>query len=294
VRSPGITVIIAYYFGLLALLGGRFRFLTVAAAIVISIPLYREATTTTVTLLPGSGAIFADAPWSKNDVLVDCGRDYEMATRIKPFLRSRGVDRLNAVVLTHGDVAHVDGYPRLDREFKPRITYTSGARSRSPKYRQIVRELEAAPHRWRVVAAGNEVCGWRVLHPGANEDFSRADDETLVLSTVLAGKTVVLLSELGRGGQQALLNRGGDLKSDAVFAGVPTDGESLRPALMEALQPKVLVVAGNDARVLREIRELRTRATNVIAATEERAITLTVHGKKVVVETMTGRRFEIR
>ena len=294
VRSPGIAVIIAYYFGLLALLAGRFRFLTIAAAIVIFIPLYREVTTTTVALLPGSGAIFVDAPWTKNDLLVDCGRDYEMATRIKPFLRSRGVDRLNAVALTHGDVAHVEGYARLVREFNPRVTYTSGARSRSPKYRQIVRELESTPQRWRVVAAGDEACGWRVLHPGTNEDFSRADDESIVLSTKLAETTVTLLSELGRGGQQTLVNRGADLKSNVVFAGVPTDGESLRPAIMEALQPKVLIVAGNDPRVLREIRDLRTRATNVIAAAEEGAITLTVSGKKVIVESMTGRRFEIR
>ena len=294
VRSPGVAVMIAYYVGLLALLHGRLRVVAVAAAIVVSIPLYREVTITTVTLLPGNGSIFVDAPMAKNDLLVNCGRDYEMATRIKPFLRSRGVDRLNAVALTHGDVAHLDGYARLVREFDPRVIYTSAARSRSPKYRQIVRDLETTPERWRVVAAGDDVCGWNVLHPAANEDFSRADDESLVLSRRFAGRTVALLSELGRFGQAALLNRGGELKSDVVFAGVPTDGEFLRPALIEALRPKVLVLAGNDGRVFRAIRELRSRATNVIAAAEERAITLSVRGEKVVVETMAGRHFEIR
>jgi hypothetical protein len=132
------------------------------------------------------------------------------------------------------------------------------------------------------------------LHPAANEDFSRADDESLVLSMKIAGRTVTLLSELGRGGQHALLNRGDDLKSHVVFAGVPTDGESIRPAMMDALRPAVLVVAGNDPRVMREVRELRTRATNVIAVVEERAITLTAQGNRVVVESMTGKHFVIR
>jgi len=40
---------------------------------------------TTVTVLPGSGVIFVDAPWSRDDLLIDCGRERDVAMLVKPF-----------------------------------------------------------------------------------------------------------------------------------------------------------------------------------------------------------------
>jgi len=247
-----------------------------------------------VTLLPGSGVIFVDAPWLKNDFLVDCGRDQEVATIVKPFLRSRGVDRLPGVVLTHGDIEHVEGYPRLIREFDPAITYTSAARSRSPKYRDILRSLDAAPNKHKVISSGDTIGGWKVLHPPRGADFPRADDEAIVLSGELAGKRAVLLSDLGRLGQQSLVANGEQLRSDVVFAGIPTDGQALRPELMASIEPKIVALAGSDARTQRALRELRPRITNLVTTVEERAVTITEHRGKVVVETMSGKRVELR
>jgi competence protein ComEC len=294
VKAPGAVVIIAYYVGLIAMIRGRIRITAAAVVIVIGIPLYREATTTTVTLLPGSGVVFVDEPWSKNDFLVDCGRDQEIATIVKPFLRSCGVDRLPAVVLTHGDVEHVEGYSRLVREFDPTITYTSGARSRSRKYRDILSSLDATPKKHKVVSSGDVVGSWTILHPRAGADFPRADDEAIVVAGELAGKRVLLLSDLGRLGQQSLLATGEELKSDVVFAGVPTDGQALRPELMALLQPKLVALGGSDARTQRALRELRQRITNLVTTFDERAVTITEQRGKVVVATMSGKRVELR
>jgi competence protein ComEC len=294
VRAPGAAMIFAYYIGLFATLRGRLRITLAALAVLIAIPIWHEATTTTVTLLPDAGVVFIDAPWSKNDLLIDCGRDREVVTLIKPFLHSHGVDRLRGIVLTHGDVSHVEGYSRVVKEFDPAVTYTSAAQSRSRSYREILKSLRAETNRWRVVAAGDEIAGWRVLHPKEGEDFARSDDEAIVLSRTMDGRKITLLSDLGRLGQQALLRGGGDLRSDVVFAGVPNDGQALRPELLEVMQPKVLVVAGNDAKAQRALRDLRARATNinVIATMDERAVTITAKRGKVVIETMNGKRFD--
>jgi hypothetical protein len=101
---------------------------------------------------------------------------------------------------------------------------------------------------------------------------------------------------LGRLGQQALLNDATELKSDVVFAGVPNDGMALRPDLMESLQPKFLIVAGNDAKAQRALKDLRSRTTNihVIASMDERAVTLTASRRKMALETVTGKGIQIR
>jgi beta-lactamase superfamily II metal-dependent hydrolase len=288
-------MIVAYYVGLLAVFAGRLWITALAAVVLIAIPLWREATVTTVTLLPGSGVIFVDAPWSRNDLLIDCGRERDVAMLVKPFLHSHGVDRLHGVVLTHGDISHVEGYSRLVKEFDPEVTYTSAARSRSPKYRQILRGLQTETNKWRVVAGGDQIAGWTVLHPKAREDFAKADDDAIALSKLIEGRKVALLSDLGRLGQQALVSDGADLKSEVVFAGVPNDGMALRPELLEALRPKFLVVAGNDAKAQRALKDLRARATsiNVIATMDERAVTVTASRRSVSIETMSGKRFDI-
>jgi len=72
-------------------------------------------------------------------------------------------------------------------------------------------------------------------------------------------------------------------------------GWRLRQELVEALQPKLLVVAGNDAKAQRALKDLRTRVTNinVVATMEERAVTLTGSRRSVSLETMGGKRFDI-
>jgi hypothetical protein len=62
---------------------------------------------------------------------------------------------------------------------------------------------------------------------------------------------------------------------------------------MELLQPKLVVVGGNDAKAQRALRELRTRVTNIVTTIDERAITITARRGKVFLETMSGKRLEI-
>ena len=60
------------------------------------------------------------------------------------------------------------------------------------------------------------------------------------------GARVLLLSDLGRAGQSALLSRTNDLRADMVIAGLPDEGEPLCDALLDAVQPKVIVVADSE------------------------------------------------
>src|SRR5205823_4061635 len=54
------------------------------------------------------------------DWLVDCGgvRDYDGA--LLPYLRSRGVNGLDGIVLTHGDTAHIGAAWSASEDFRPR------------------------------------------------------------------------------------------------------------------------------------------------------------------------------
>ncbi len=297
VAAPGWFLVAAYYGMLAALvLGWRMRFKVGWAAVFLAAAagaFWKEQGMTRITALPGTGVIFVDAPGNKNDFLVDCGRDREAAALVKPFLRSQGVDRLAGILLTHGDVAHCEGYERLAKEFDVEMTFTSAARSRSPKYREVIRMLEEVPRKWRKAAAGDEVMGWTVMHPQAGGDFGKADDEAVVLRRRLEGRDVILLSELGRDGQQKMLESGRELRSAVAVGGAPTDGAIARPELMAQIAPEVFVLTGHDAKAQRAEEDLRDRGERTLTTREGPAVTITAREGRVTLETMAGARTEI-
>jgi competence protein ComEC len=85
-----------------------------------------------------------------------------------------------------------------------------------------------------------------VLHPSASDRFGQADDSALVFSGSFHGSRVLLLSDLGRAGQNALLERTPELRADIVVTSLPSQNEPLSEALLDAIQPRLIVVADSD------------------------------------------------
>ena len=108
--------------------------------------------------------------------------------------------------------------------------------------------------------SGDTAGCWRVLYPDATNDFTRADDSALVLLGNFPGAKILLLSDLGRAGQSALLGQTNDLRADIVIAGLPDGSEPLSDALLDAIQPKVIVIADSEFPATRRAsRELMAR-----------------------------------
>lgn len=206
---------------------------------------WREFTTTRLTLIPTDGAlaIYLDAPGRKNDLLIDCGNTNTVEAMLKPFLRAQGVNRLHQLVLTHGDIHHVGGAELVTMLFAIRTVDIGPARSRSPVYRRIVEDLRRPPDRLQQISRGQSLGAWNILHPQADDDFPRADDNAVVLLGSLGQGPLLLLSDLGRPGQNALLERTPDLRAEVVIAGLPAVGEPLCDALLDTIQPRLIIVA---------------------------------------------------
>jgi len=68
----------------------------------------------------------------------------------------------------------------------------------------------------------------------------------LVLYGTINGTRILLLSDLGRPGQEALLERTPDLRADIVVSGLPVKTEPLCDPLLDALQPRVIIVTDSE------------------------------------------------
>jgi competence protein ComEC len=209
---------------------------------------WQARSVTRLSILPANGgmAIYFDAPGRSNDLLVDCGATNSVQFLTKPFLRAQGVNRLPALLLTHGDLRHVGGAELVANLFSLQKLCVSPVRFRSPVYRRILKDYEGTPEKLRTVSRSDQLGCWTILHPEPGDRFSQADDNALVLSAVIGGQRVLLLSDLGRPGQDALLQRTRDLRADIVVTGLPVQHEALSDALLDAIQPRVIIVADSE------------------------------------------------
>ncbi len=195
-----------------------------------------------VTVLNGASSVYVDAPGHAQDLLIDCGTESGASLIVKPFLRAQGVNRLPHLLLAHGDLRHAGGVEVITEQFSPAQITTGSVPSRSASYRAITDKIESSPQRWRQVHRGDSLAGWAVLHPAAADHFTQGDDNVVVLRGEFQGTRILLLSDLGKLGQRALLEREKDLRADIVIAGPPTQGEPLNDALLEAIHPRVIVI----------------------------------------------------
>jgi len=243
----------------------------------------RRITRLTVIPLGGGHAVDCRGPERAANLLVDCGSESGFEFTLLPYLNWCGENRLARLVLTHGDVRQIGGAELVLKEFLPREIATSPLRFRSPSYR----ELESVPwfprERQRIVQAGDTLGAWHVLHPREQDRFARADDAAIVLRGEVAGVRVLLLNDLGRPGQEALLRRtpAADLRADLVVAGLPVEGEPLSEGLLDAVQPKLIVLADNEHPATRRaparLRERLAQRGVPLLCTREGAVLLDLH-----------------
>jgi competence protein ComEC len=260
----------------------------------------RGETDLTVLPLNGGHAVFVDAAGQKNDWLVNCGDENSVEFTVKPFLRAQGVNRIQRLVLTHGDARDCGGTATLNELFGVGELWTSNAKFRSTAYRDAVSEFEKSS-RHRIFDRGDTAGCWRVLFPADTNHFSSssADDSALVLLGIFHGSKILLLSDLSRAGQGELLARTNGLRADIVIAGLPDGSEPLCDALIDAIQPKVIVIADSEfpatRRAGRALKDrLEQKGIPAIYTRTAGAVTIVTDKSGWKLRTMDGQTFEGR
>ena len=174
----------------------------------------------------GSGAAIhlraGDADW-----LIDGGPLLRYRQVTLPYLRARGVNFLDAFLLTHGDAQHIGCASTLIDDFAPRRIFDSPVADRSSTRKTFRRTL--AERRMGVafcqrgdifqLAPGATL---RVLHPPAGLRRSVADDKALVLLLDNGAVRTLFTSDSGFLTERWLLEHEPDLRVDLLVRGQHT------------------------------------------------------------------------
>src|SRR5881227_2549673 len=133
----------------------------------------------------GAGAaVHLHAP--RADWLFDCGsgRDYEI--RLRSYLHLAGINRIDGLLLTHGDSLHIGATESLLRDLAPTVMIDNPAADRSTIHRRLREIFISQGLNLLSLKTGEEfllspeVTG-RILFPPANFTGSTSDDQTFVV-----------------------------------------------------------------------------------------------------------------
>src|SRR6058998_9333 len=186
------------------------------------------------------------------DWLFDCGSDRTYQRVVREYLHAAGVNRLDGLLLTHGDALHIGGATELLHDFPGVRLIDNPAPDRSAVHQRLQRLFQQREIKPNNLVAGDsfrlsgEVTG-HVLFPPRVVSASIADDQTYVVQLFIPPSTSILfMSDSGLETERALLAYGLDLHSDIVVKGQHHSGQSGTDAFLDAVRPRLIIASSRD------------------------------------------------
>lgn len=183
--------------------------------------------------------------------IIDPGGTFTYQQEMLPLLRSRSVNQIEALGITHGDIGHIRTTPGVLTQFRPSLYFEPTGPNRSTVYPEIKAIVEANKIRSLALKSGMRLRPLpnavqpepvlRVLSPGLEASTRIADDRALVLQLEYGDMRVLLSSDIGFSVEKALLASGIELKSDLWIRGQHSETASGLPAFAEAINPQVVI-----------------------------------------------------
>ncbi|HWB61429.1 MAG TPA: ComEC/Rec2 family competence protein, partial [Chthoniobacteraceae bacterium] len=151
------------------------------------------------------------------DWLLDCGNTGPYESTVRNYLHSRGVNRLDCFVVTHGNSKFIGGAKSVEEDFTPVVSADSPLDDRSPVRRAYHDWLSAnalTRANWKRGDAldVSVVAKIRVLYPPPDSAARLADDKTLVMRLECGGCRVLFMSGAGAFTEQWLHDNEPDLR----------------------------------------------------------------------------------
>jgi competence protein ComEC len=170
------------------------------------------------------------------------------ATVVVPALRALGVERLDLLVASHGDLDHRGGLPAVVRALPVARVWLPYGGFADPGFASVLAAAHAAGADVEERGAGSpptragDLCVEPLWPPPGEGEGSR-NDRSLALRVTVAGRIVLLPGDLEAGAERRLLAAGAPLRADILKLGHHGSRSSSTAAWLEEVAGSVAVAS---------------------------------------------------
>src|SRR5207248_5586207 len=162
-----------------------------------------------------------------------------------------GVNRIDGLLLSHGDSLHIGGAEPLLRDFVPPVLIDNPAPDRSTIHRRLREIFSARQMNRRKVETGADFplssdVVVTILFPPPGVNAIMADDQAFVVQLVMNRTKILFMSDSGYATEKSLIASHTDLRSDALIKGQHHSGNSGSDVFLEAVNPQLIVATSCD------------------------------------------------
>ena len=232
-------------------------------------------------------AILLESPDA--NVLVDCGTA-EAAEDVLRYLAARGIDRLDAVWISHPDDDHCGGLPAVLQ------TVPADAVVESPVGESISGMTalpQAVPLRRAAVGERYAYGAMTFEVLGPLQDYAESNNDSTVFRLQYDGFSMLFCGDMEAQAERDLLEGGAALRADVLKVAHHGSDTSTSAALLEAVQPRYAVISsGEDRSMLPRnavLQRLHTAGAEIFRTDTDGAVVFSAADGKSSVITENGR-----
>ncbi|MEO7424535.1 MAG: ComEC/Rec2 family competence protein [Fibrobacteria bacterium] len=180
--------------------------------------------------------------------LFDSGNQAET---LLPFLRSAGVDTLEAAFVSHPDLDHFGAFPEVLRAFPVKKVYLPSESNANPAWLELLARLDAFTGEKDTLFAGDTLL-WeggvraRALWPFPHSGFLGNDISTVLRIEYLSLR-ILLTGDIEDGAERELLATGADLGADILKVAHHGSRTSSGLPFIAAVSPRWAVISCDSA-----------------------------------------------
>jgi competence protein ComEC len=235
-------------------------------------------------LIDTGGTIhFGEEKWKERAKAFEVGRDV-----VVPFLKGKGITKIDKLILTHGDMDHIGGAFSIIKELKVKQILMPAVTEPSTTELDIIKEANKRKIPIVKVSEGdhwtNEENLFYILSPEKNYAGER-NGGSIAFITQLGGQKWFFGGDLDQEGEEKIIKKYPNLDIDVLKAGHHGSKTSSAESFINQITPKIaLISAGENNRFghpHQEVLERLEKTKTIILRTDQQgAITYKFYHQK--------------
>ena len=253
----------------------------------------------------GAGdCILIEAP-NKINILIDGGgtpqSDFDVGSKIViPYLRRKGINKINLLVLTHPHLDHLEGLLPVIKEFKVDMVLDSGLICDSSEYKEFISLIQKKGIPYHQAKAGdnfvfNNNLEIFLLNPLYDSDFydeSDFNNASIVVKLFYKNADFLFTGDIEEAAEKKLLIWQNILQSDILKVGHHGSATSTNLEFLDKVDPSIAVITvgknhfGHPSQKI--IERLEDKNIQIYRTDEDGTIIIRTNGHEYWIRTLKG------